>query len=156
VGSRNSFATLTGRILQTRALVRAPVGLYRLGFGFLFGDRMLLLEHRGRHSGVTRYAVLEVVDHPAPDTYVIVSGFGETSQWYRNVIADPRVRISVGWRRSAAAVARLLRADDTEIVLAQYSREHPRAWKQLRRTLEEGLHADVRRLPMFAIQLSAL
>ena len=48
----------------------------------------------------------------APDIYVNVSGFGfgfgEASQWYRNLLADPHVRISVGWRRNADAVAKLL------------------------------------------------
>ena len=44
----------------------------------------------------------------APDIYVIVSGFGEAAQWYRNLLADPHVRISVGWRRNADAVAKLL------------------------------------------------
>jgi len=67
-----------------------------------------MLEHRGRSCGLRRYAVLEVVDRPAPDIYVIVSGFGEASQWYRNLLADPHVRISVGWRRNADAVAKLL------------------------------------------------
>ena len=73
-----------------------------------------MLEHRGRSCGLRRYAVLEVVDRPAPDIYVNVSGFGfgfgfgEASQWYRNLLADPHVRISVGWRRNADAVAKLL------------------------------------------------
>jgi deazaflavin-dependent oxidoreductase (nitroreductase family) len=155
VGVGNPFSALAGGILRTRVLVRAPVWLYRWRFGFLFGSRMLLLEHRGRHSGKARHVVLEVVDHPRPDTYVIVSGFGEASQWYRNLLADPHVRVSVGRRHGAAGVARLLAADDTEAILARYAREHPRAWNQLRRVLEEGLHADVRRLPMFAVRLSA-
>jgi deazaflavin-dependent oxidoreductase (nitroreductase family) len=65
----------------------------------------LLLEHIGRKSGARRYAVLEVVDHPRADEYVIVSGFGEQSQWYRNVVAKPHVRVSVGLRCNAPALA---------------------------------------------------
>ena len=86
--SRSSH--LLGRILKNRVLVRAPIWLYRFHLGFLFGRRMLLLEHLGRKSGARRYAVLEVVDHPRTDEYVIVSGFGERSQWYRNVVANPQ------------------------------------------------------------------
>ncbi len=76
--------------------------------GFLLENRMLMLEHRGRSRGLRRYAVLEVVDRPPPDIYVIVSGFGEASQWCRNLLADPHVRISVGWRCDTDAVAKLL------------------------------------------------
>ena len=70
-----------------------------------------MLEHRGRSCGLRRYAVLEVVD---PDGIVIAHPetshevCEEASQWYRNLLADPHVRISVGWRRNADAVAKLL------------------------------------------------
>jgi deazaflavin-dependent oxidoreductase (nitroreductase family) len=151
----NALSALTARILRTRRLVRAPMYLYRFGFGFVFGHRMLLLEHRGRRSGLPHHTVLEVVEHPTPDTYVIVSGFGEASQWYRNLIADPRVRISVGRGRNAPAVATLLAPDAAETSLAHYAAEHPRTWNRLRRTLEKALHTDDLRLPMFAIQLSS-
>jgi hypothetical protein len=46
---------LLGRLLQNRGLVRAPIWLYRLRLGFLFGRRMLLLEHIGRKSGARRW-----------------------------------------------------------------------------------------------------
>jgi deazaflavin-dependent oxidoreductase (nitroreductase family) len=48
--------------------------------------------HR-RKSGLGRYVVLEVVDHPTPDSYVVASGFGEKAQWFRNVKANPRMRV---------------------------------------------------------------
>ena len=90
-------------------MVRAPVWLYWMRLGFLLGNRMLMLVHRGRSSGLRRYAVLEVVDRPPPtSTSSCGSGFGEAAQWYRNLLADPHVRISVGWRRDADAVAKLL------------------------------------------------
>jgi hypothetical protein len=64
------------RVLANRALMRAPIWLYRARLGFLFGSRTLMLEHIGRNSGARRYVVLEVVGHPTPDVYVIASGFG--------------------------------------------------------------------------------
>jgi deazaflavin-dependent oxidoreductase (nitroreductase family) len=45
-----------------------------------------------------RYVVLEVVDHPASDTYLIASGFGAKAQWFRNIQANPRVRVYAGSR----------------------------------------------------------
>ena len=135
-------------------MVRAPVWLYRMRLGFLLGNRMLLLEHRGRRSGRRRYAVLEVVDRPTPDTFVIVSGFGASSQWYHNLLADPHVRISVGWRRNAAAVATLLSPDAAEAALGRYAEQHPRTWDRLRKTLEAALNATDLQLPMFAVRLT--
>ena len=46
--------------LRTRWLVRMPVWLYRARLGFLFGNRLLMVEHIGRKSGRRRYVVLEV------------------------------------------------------------------------------------------------
>ena len=46
-----------------RALFRAPIYLYRLGLGWLFGKRILLLNHIGRVSGKQRQVILEVVEH---------------------------------------------------------------------------------------------
>lgn len=50
----------------SRALFRAPIYLYRLGLGWLFGKRILLLNHIGRISGTQRQVILEVVEHDPP------------------------------------------------------------------------------------------
>ncbi|MGH3670992.1 MAG: nitroreductase family deazaflavin-dependent oxidoreductase, partial [Pseudonocardiaceae bacterium] len=96
------------RLLGSRRLMRAPIWLYRAGLGFLFRSRMLMLEHIGRRSGARRYVVLEVFDHPTPDTYVVVSGFGTRAQWFRNVQANPHVRVSIAGHAPAHATARRL------------------------------------------------
>lgn len=36
--------------LGNRILTRAPIWLYRAGLGFVFGSRILMLEHVGRRS----------------------------------------------------------------------------------------------------------
>ena len=41
----------------SRALFRAPIYLYRLGLGWLFGKRILLLNHIGRVSGKQRQVI---------------------------------------------------------------------------------------------------
>jgi deazaflavin-dependent oxidoreductase (nitroreductase family) len=56
------------------------------------GGRFVLLKHTGRRSGVVRQTVLEVVDHDDAFAQVVVcSGWGERSDWYRNVSADPSI-----------------------------------------------------------------
>ena len=39
----------------TRAVFRLPIHLYRLRLGWLFGNRLLLLNHIGRVSGKARH-----------------------------------------------------------------------------------------------------
>lgn len=144
---------MAGRLLRTRWLVRAPIALYRAGLGFLFGHRMLLLEHRGRKTGLPRYVVLEVADRPGPQCYVVPSGFGETSQWYRNVLADPRVKVSVGTRRAVPATARAMTREESEATLAGYQRRHPLTWRLLAPAMQEALGADDLAVPMVELNL---
>ncbi|HLS79672.1 MAG TPA: nitroreductase family deazaflavin-dependent oxidoreductase, partial [Nocardia sp.] len=58
------MADLGVKLLRTRWFVRAPIWAFRARLGFLFGGRLLLLEHTGRTSGKARYVALETVDRP--------------------------------------------------------------------------------------------
>jgi deazaflavin-dependent oxidoreductase (nitroreductase family) len=144
-------------LLGIRWVVRAPIWLFRARMGVVFGPRLLMLEHVGRVSGRARYVVLELVDHPAVDRYVVVSGFGEHAQWFRNVEANSRVRIYVASHKPVSAVACRLDADDSAGSLRRYAAAHPRAWAKLRPILEQTLGEliDERgtELPMIAIDL---
>ncbi|TFV61450.1 nitroreductase family deazaflavin-dependent oxidoreductase [Mycobacterium sp. PS03-16] len=128
-----------GWALHRRALVRAPIWLYRSGLGGLLGSRLLMLEHIGRRTGVPRYVVLEVLTRPDADTYVVASGFGTRAQWFRNVLAEPRVRVWSGGRRDAPATATVLPTPQADEVLQGYAARHPRAWEALTPTLEQAL-----------------
>jgi len=146
-------------ILGNRVLMRAPIWLYRAGLGFLFGSRTLMLEHVGRKSGAKRYVVLEVVGHPAADTYVVASGFGERAQWFRNLMDNPRARVSVSWHGPRTAMARRLPTADADAVLADYVRRHPRAWTRFKNILENTLGKAISEhntaLPMVELSLDA-
>ncbi|WP_243795259.1 nitroreductase family deazaflavin-dependent oxidoreductase [Saccharopolyspora gloriosae] len=126
-------------LLRNRALMRAPIWLYRARLGFLFGSRLLMLEHLGRKSGAVRRVVLEVIGHPAPDVYVIASGFGSQAQWYRNLMANPQVRVSVAGHHSSPATARRLPTGEADAALTAYARKHPRAWAKFKNVLENTL-----------------
>lgn len=146
------------RLLGTRWFARAPVWAYRARLGFLFGSRLLMLEHTGRKTGIRRYAVLEAVDHPDPATYIVAAGFGDRAQWLRNVRTSPRVRIWTGSRRPADATARPLTPQETAAALTAYARRHPRAWAALKpvfeTTLGTRIDADGTSLPMIALDLA--
>lgn len=125
--------TLVGR--SVRALARAPVSLFRAGYGFLFSHRLLMIEHTGRRSGLPRHVVLEVVRRLPGDRYVVPSGTRSGADWYRNVRSDPHVRIWVARYRGIPAIARTLDPAEARDHLVAYRDEHRLTWAMLRRLL---------------------
>jgi deazaflavin-dependent oxidoreductase (nitroreductase family) len=78
-------------------LFRVPVGLYHVGLAKQLGRSMLLLTTRGRKTDRLRTTPLNyLVDNGA--TYV-VSGSGASSDWLRNLQANPHVQVQIGTRR---------------------------------------------------------
>lgn len=148
------IAVMGARALRTRRLVRAPIWIYRAGLGFVFGSRLLMLQHRGRKTGARRRVVLEVVDHPARDEYVVVAGFGEHAQWYRNILADPAVRVSCGLRRDVPATAVPMTEDESAAALRGYAQRHATAWANLRATIEKAVGHPVQGLPMVRLKIT--
>jgi deazaflavin-dependent oxidoreductase (nitroreductase family) len=150
-------AALTSRMLRVRWLVRAPVWLYRARLGVLMGSRMLMLEHTGRKTGARRHVVLEIVDHPEPGRYVVVSGLGTRAQWFQNVRANPRVRVYLGSRRPEPAVAGLMTTEQASAALRSFAAGHPRSWAALRPVLEATLGTPVSEhetgLPLLSLRL---
>ena len=117
-----------------RLLARAPRHLYRLGLGGLLGQRFVMVEHTGRVSGRPRETVLEVVrrDESSID---VAAAWGSRSDWVRNVVAEPSVRVSSGRLRSAPATAGLLDLGVATGVLGEYAESHPQAANALGRVL---------------------
>jgi deazaflavin-dependent oxidoreductase (nitroreductase family) len=133
-GERRRPARPTG---ITRAVLRAPVLLYRWRLGWLLGGRFLLLEHVGRVSGAVRRTVLEVVDRDDRGRITVASGWGTGSQWYRNLRAHPEATIQVG-RRRTAVTATFPDADDAAPAFVRYAGRHPRAARALAAYLGAG------------------
>ncbi|MDR5700921.1 nitroreductase family deazaflavin-dependent oxidoreductase [Agromyces aerolatus] len=150
----SALSALGAGILRTRALVRAPIWLYRHRLGWLLGDRVLMLQHTGRKSGLARYVCLEVVEHSSPDRLAVVSGFGTQAQWYRNLKEDPNCRVSIGRRIAVPAYARMMAADESDATLTRYRAAHPKAWKILRDSIEKITGQRVTSLPMVELTLA--
>ncbi len=119
--------------------MRAPIGLYRIGLGLLFGHRLMMLEHTGRSSGEARYVVLEVVTRPNKNEVVIASALGRSAQWFQNLVAEPRCHVSIGLRRRVPATAAVLEPGAAKDFLATYQAQHPAVWKRLE-SLMTSLH----------------
>lgn len=131
-----------------RWLLRLPINLYRLHLGWVLGERFMLLEHLGRKSGQWHQVVIEVVGHDdGTDTYFAASGWSLRSDWYRNILAHPQVRLSTGRRRQLTAVAHVLEAAEAGDRLVEYAHRHPFAMKELAEVMGFPKHdteADIR------------
>ncbi|WP_040711032.1 nitroreductase family deazaflavin-dependent oxidoreductase [Nocardiopsis potens] len=106
---------------------RLPVHLYRWRLGWLLGGRFLLLAHIARRSGRVLRTVVEVVEHdPVSGAYLVCSGFGERSDWYRNLRARPRAAAQVGLRLLRVEADFPEPGEGAEL-MARYAARHPRA-----------------------------
>jgi deazaflavin-dependent oxidoreductase (nitroreductase family) len=99
------------------------------------GKRFLLLTHTGRKSGQPRQAVIEIDDYDeSANAYLIASGFGKKSDWYRNILKTPQITIQVG-NKKMAAVAEPLSPEESGEAMVVYARKHPKAAKNLTKVL---------------------
>ena len=100
-----------------RAVFRAPIRLYDAGFGWMLGTRFLCLTHVGRKSGRQYRTVLEVVGtRPSAGEFMVVAGFGRSSDWYRNIEAAPAWLVVVGRHRFVPRYRVLGEAEAVEVI----------------------------------------
>ena len=94
-----------------RLLMKTPLLLWRLGLGPLSGFIFLILTTRGRKSGLPRRAVIEY--HRLDGKKYAVSGFGEKSDWYRNILANPFITVQSSDGEEKVKVERV--SEDAEL-----------------------------------------
>lgn len=140
-----------------RTLYRFPIKLFRLHVGWLLMGHFLLLTHIGRKSGLPRQTLLEVLLHDrAKDVYYVMAGWGEQSDWVKNIEKTPQVEISVGHRHVRALASRLP-SEEAESKVIAYARQHPRLIRYLPRLLGyriDGTQEDLRALARLGIVLA--
>lgn len=141
-----------------KRMLHAPVWLFRARLGFLFGRRIVMLEHTGRRTGRLRQTPLEVVKRNE-DAYVLCSGTGPNADWYRNIKNRPATGLWVGSRRYAVD-QRFLSDNEAATVFAGYERAHPKAATRLQQLMgvsHDGTHDGrvkmVRQIPMVEMRL---
>jgi deazaflavin-dependent oxidoreductase (nitroreductase family) len=143
-----------------RFLLRVPVFLYRIGLGRLFDGRFLLLKHIGRKTGRQRETVLEIMRYDEADNRCIVcSGWGEKSQWYKNLQQRPQAAIVVRGRQMKVTAVRLP-LSEAEKEISRYARDHPLAYRWIgEMLLGRGAKADdfgaiAKRAPVLALKVA--
>ena len=91
-----------------RKLNRGMLWMFRLGLQRWFQawprvtGRVLVLTHTGRRSGTRYHTPLNFA--PVDGDLYLTAGFGPCTDWYRNVLADPRVEVWLpdGWWTATA------------------------------------------------------
>jgi deazaflavin-dependent oxidoreductase (nitroreductase family) len=111
-------------IVLTTAPIPAPIPLLRYGGCWLIGPSIALLEHRCRHTGKRRHTLLKVV-HREPGCLMVISCDGPHAPWYRDIQADPHVRISSGGIRRASAIAVRPSGEHGAAILEGFRCHHP-------------------------------
>ncbi|HUN88315.1 MAG TPA: nitroreductase family deazaflavin-dependent oxidoreductase [Terriglobales bacterium] len=110
----------TAQSRALKALLHAPVYLYRWHLGWLLRRRFLLLRHTGHRTGQKREVVLEVMEYrkQVPEA-VVMSGFGRKSSWLLNLQAHPGAEVQIGSQRWVASF-RFLDAEEATAVVRSY------------------------------------
>lgn len=79
-----------------RSFNKFMLSLWRLGLGGFgnptkYGGALMVIKHKGRKTGLTRYAPVNfaVIDE---DVYCM-AGFGEKTHWYQNILVEPEVEL---------------------------------------------------------------
>ena len=89
-----------------RALLKVPSLVYRGPLAELMRSRcVLLLTTRGRNTGRPRTGAVSFM--PLEDHFVVFSGWGVGSNWFKNIRVHPEVTVRVG-RKQMRATAQVV------------------------------------------------
>lgn len=126
----------------------APRYLYRWHLGWLLGHHVLMITHIGRKTGRKRQTVVEAVNYdPKTQACQALAGYGERTDWYRNIQARPALEVQIGSKRYVPQ-QHFLSTEELLTILQDYEHRHPRGLRILFRHIgypydgsPEGLHA---------------
>ena len=121
-------------------IFKLPILQYKLGLGWMIGRYILLLTTIGRKSGMPRHTPLEYEYDREHDRYRIAAGWGGNTDWYRNLLANPRVTVQVG-RRRFTALAEPTPDEEVAHYMMEVSQRHPRmnrVWNRWSDRLVDG------------------
>lgn len=140
----------------SRLAFRLPIWFYHAHLGWLMGYRFVLLTHTGRKSGLPRQNVLEVVRYDkATGGCIVASGWGEKSDWFRNVTVNPKISFQIRGKRLAGIAERISTEQGAQELL-DYAHRYPLALHELAQFMgykldgsEEDICTMGRMIPMF-------
>jgi deazaflavin-dependent oxidoreductase (nitroreductase family) len=113
---------------------KAPVHLWRLGLQPILGQKLMLITHTGRKSGLPRRTLVEY--HVLDGQKYAPSGFGERAQWYKNIVADPNVTIQTAQGAEHVKARRVTEDAEMLRVYSLLKQHNPTMLQWYRDTLE--------------------
>jgi deazaflavin-dependent oxidoreductase (nitroreductase family) len=97
---------------------------YRLGLGFLLARQVMILTTRGRATGRLRKTPLWYVRDGG--AVYCFSGWGASSDWWRNLKAEPSALAQIGKRRWRTGGVFVREHHDLERVLGRFREKYGR------------------------------
>jgi deazaflavin-dependent oxidoreductase (nitroreductase family) len=119
-----TFTRARAPLLQ-RLLLRVPPLVYYGPVAELLRQRCVLkLTTIGRKSGRARTVCVSFMPHGAG--FIAFSGWGISSSWYQNVLANPEVEIQVGPRRTRATAKLIAEPEQRRQLMLQMQQQSRR------------------------------
>lgn len=112
-----------GRLFQI--LNKFPLGLYKVGLGALVVGPFLRITTIGRISGLPRHTMLEYIPDPASKDPIIMSGWGDKSDWVKNILKNPTVTVCMR-SKSFNTIAERLSDEEVANRLEDFFKNMPR------------------------------
>ncbi len=109
---QNKSLAYPGRGTLNRLYYKLPLVLWRMGFGSYFsspargGGKMVAITTTGRKSNQPRHTMASCISSGGKD--YVISGWGERSDWVKNILADPLVTVQTGGRSYTAHAYRVV------------------------------------------------
>ena len=117
-----------------RRLAKWPLLPYRMGLGFLIARQVLILTTRGRVSARERRTPLWYVSDG--DNIYCLSGWGASSDWWKNLEADPKALLQIGMKRWELRGEVITEPHRVERILSKFQKKYGR------RTVSLFYHLD--------------
>ena len=108
-----------------RVAVKAPIFLWRLGLGPIVGRVFMLITTTGRKTGLPRRTVVEYHTLPENGKKYVPCAFGPKAQYYRNIVADPRVTVQTADGTERMIATRVTDDDELVAVYELFKRRDP-------------------------------
>jgi deazaflavin-dependent oxidoreductase (nitroreductase family) len=135
-------------------LMKLPRIWYSIGLGPVVGRLMLILTTTGRKSGLPRATPLQYEERDG--LIYVASARGQRADWFRNIVADPRIEVQIGARRFRGLAEPITDPACIADFLELRLRRHPRMMGAMLRG--EGLPARPNRaqLEQFAAKIAVV
>lgn len=129
-----------------RLLLRVPLWMYRAGMGEVANSaKLMILTTRGRTSGLARHIPIEYRRHGSK--IYVISGWGETPNWYQNLRAHPEVSLQLGKQRIDARASVVTNQGEILRVLHLFRRTAPFVYDPMLARMSDQPSITPRTLP---------